>query len=89
MQFADSMDGQRVYNIGDEYPVPGVIVSESRLGELSSNHNALGTPVIVNREPHVTPSEATEDTEEAETGVNPPKKSEAKEKTGKKREKNA
>lgn len=88
VKFVDSMDG-RTYDVGDGYPVPDAIVSEGRLEKLSSNHNALGSPVIVNEEPHGTPPEATGDTEEAEADVNPPKKSEAKEKTGKKREKNA
>lgn len=88
VKFVDSIGG-RTYDVGDEYPAPGVIVSEGRLEGLSSNHNALGSPVIVNEEPYGTSSEATGDTEEAEAGVNPPKKSEAKEKTGKKREKNA
>lgn len=89
VKFADSADNQRIYNVGDEYPAPGAIVSEGRLEELSSNHNALGSPVIVNEEPHGTLSEATGDTEEAKADQHPPKKSEAKEKTGKKREKNA
>lgn len=76
--FADLQDGGHIYNVGDEYPRTGVTVSEERLEELASDRNKRGVALIADEEAKEGPSEATGDTEEFETGVNPPKVTEAK-----------
>lgn len=45
-EFADAQDGLHVYKAGDSFPRNGMEVSEKRLGELASNGNAIGSPVI-------------------------------------------
>ena len=87
--FADLQDGGCIYNVGDEYPRTGVTVSEERLEELTSDRNRRGVALIVDEEAKEGPSEATGDTEEFETGVNPPKATEAKEKSRKGQRKHA
>lgn len=76
--FADLQDDGHIYNVGDEYPRAGVTVSEERLEELTSDRNRRGVALIADEEAKEGPSEATGDTEEPETGVNPPKITEAK-----------
>lgn len=44
--FTDMQDGNHPYNIGDVYPRKGVIVSEDRLIQLSSEHNRRYKPLI-------------------------------------------
>ena len=87
--FADALDNQHIYNVGDEYPRAGVTVSEERLEELASNRNRRGVALIVDEEAKEGPSEATGDTEELEAGVNPPKAAEAKGKPRKGQKKDA
>ena len=45
-KFADKLDKNYVYEVGDIYPREGVDVADERLVELSSNKNAIGKPVI-------------------------------------------
>ena len=87
--FADLQDNGHIYNVGDEYPRAGVTVSEERLEELASNRNRRGVALIADEEAKEGPSEATGDTEELETGVNPPKAAEAKGKPRKGQKKDA
>lgn len=86
--FADLQDDGYIYNVGDKYPRAGVTVSEERLEELASNRNRRGVALIVDEEAKEGLSEATEDTEELEAGVNPPRATEAKGKprTGQKKD---
>lgn len=45
-KFADKLDKNYVYEVGDIYPREGVDVADERLAELSSCKNAIGKPVI-------------------------------------------
>lgn len=87
--FADLQDDGHIYNVGDEYPRAGVTVSKERLEELASNRNRRGVALIADEEAKEGPSEASGDTEELETGVNPPKATEAKGKPRKGQKKDA
>ncbi len=44
--FTDLRDYDHAYNVGDEFPRPGVAVSEERIAELSSNKNKQRRPLI-------------------------------------------
>lgn len=44
--FADLQDDSYVYNVGDEYPREGTIVSRERYAELSGSDNRQGKPLI-------------------------------------------
>lgn len=44
--FTDLRDYDHPYNVGDVFPRQGVIVSEERIAELSSNKNRQGRPLI-------------------------------------------
>lgn len=44
--FADLQDDSYVYNVGDEYPREGTIVSRERYAELSGSDNRQGRPLI-------------------------------------------
>lgn len=44
--FADIQDNRHVYKAGDSFPRGGVIVSEERIAELSSDKNRRGKPLI-------------------------------------------
>lgn len=44
--FRDLQDGNRAYDVGDEYPRSGLIVSDERLKELASRDNIRGIPLI-------------------------------------------
>ena len=46
--FADLMDGNRPYNVGDEFPHIGCgyAVTEDRLAELATTNNKQGVPLI-------------------------------------------
>lgn len=76
--FADLQDGGYIYKVGDQFPRPGVSVSEKRLRELSSNSNRRGMAVIAIRNTRKSPSEVKENAEESRTGISPPKTSKAK-----------
>ena len=45
-QFADAKDNHHVYHAGDSFPRIGKQVDEKRLIELSTDANALKTPLI-------------------------------------------
>lgn len=45
-EFADSLDKGHIYHKGDMYPREGMTSSESRIKELASYTNRLGTPLI-------------------------------------------
>jgi hypothetical protein len=44
--FNDLQDNDHPYNVGDNFPRSGVVVSESRLAELAGNGNKQGVPLI-------------------------------------------
>lgn len=44
--FVDLQDNNYKYEVGDIYPRKGLIVSKSRIKELSSNKNRQGVPLI-------------------------------------------
>lgn len=44
--FVDLQDNGYSYEVGDEFPRRGKIVSDDRLNELASNKNKRGTPLI-------------------------------------------
>lgn len=46
-RFYDLNDSACEYNVGDSYPRTGLVVSDSRIKELSGNKNRLKTPLIV------------------------------------------
>lgn len=48
--FVDMQDNNRVYRVGDEYPVRGKTVSESRIKSLLTGVNALGMICIAEAE---------------------------------------
>lgn len=88
-RFTDLQDGGRPYEVGSRYPRTGVKVTKERLEELSSDRNRRGVALIINETPEKASPEAEKGIGEAETGVNPPKTSEAKEKPRKGQRKNA
>lgn len=45
-KFADKLDKNYIYEVGDIYPREGIDVADERLAELSSKKNAIGKPVI-------------------------------------------
>lgn len=44
--FADLMDNDYVYAVGDTYPRKGLKVSKERIHELASRENKIGRPLI-------------------------------------------
>lgn len=44
--FRDLKDNERLYRVGDKYPVSGMKVSKARLEELASGKNPLGEVFI-------------------------------------------
>lgn len=44
--FTDLQDNNYEYNIGDVFPHEGLIVTDERLKELSTNENRQGVPLI-------------------------------------------
>ena len=44
--FTDLNDENHTYHTGDKFPRDGVVVSDDRVKELSSNNNKLGLPLI-------------------------------------------
>jgi hypothetical protein len=59
-KFLDLKDGHRLYETGDSFPRPGLVVSEERIKELSTGSNRRGIPLI----------EEVEDGEEQNVAVN-------------------
>lgn len=87
--FADALDNEHVYQVGDVYPRPGFKPSVERLEELSSNLNKTGSPVIVDESREEDVSEATEDALGNEAGVGTTSTAEAKKRPRKGQGKNA
>lgn len=46
VRFTDLQDKNHVYGIGDEYPRAGYRPSKKRIGELASDKNRRGKPLI-------------------------------------------
>lgn len=46
VRFKDLHDDNHLYSVGDTFPRPGVIVTDGRLKELSTNLNRRGIPLI-------------------------------------------
>lgn len=46
VRFKDLKDGNRLYEVGAEYPRPGVKVSKERLNELATDLNRRKIPLI-------------------------------------------
>ena len=44
--FADSQDNNHIYQVGDVYPRPDLVVSDARLSQLVSNGNSTHTQLI-------------------------------------------
>lgn len=78
--FADAQDNGHIYNVGDVFPRPGMKVDDDRIKWLLSVNEEHTTAYIAEEAPKRGPSEAKEDTEEPDTAVVPPNKSEAKRK---------
>lgn len=49
--FTDLHDKDHPYQVGDEFPRPGISVSEARCIELAGNNNKRGEPLIAWEEP--------------------------------------
>lgn len=81
--FVDLQDNGYRYQVGDVYPRQGAKLEDTRLMELSTNKNKMGTPLI-KREPERVPEKATGDISEAledsNTGEHPVEQPEAKKK---------
>lgn len=45
-RFADRMDGGRIYEVGDEYPRPGLEATPERIAELAGSDNRARRPLI-------------------------------------------
>lgn len=45
-RFAYLQDGNRIYEAGEEYPRPGLVVTEKRVAELAGSDNLAGKPLI-------------------------------------------
>lgn len=48
--FYDLQNGDHRYEVGDDFPVKGAIVSDKRIKELSGSNNRQKTPLIVETE---------------------------------------
>ena len=46
LRFADLQDGNRIYEAGEQYPRPGLEVSQKRIAELAGSNNRMGYAVI-------------------------------------------
>lgn len=47
VDFYDLQDGNRFYGAGDDYPRPGLKVSDERIEYLAGDGNRMGHPLIV------------------------------------------
>lgn len=45
-KFADLLDNNTIYNVGDEYPRKGYEATKERIAELSGNDNKIGKVLI-------------------------------------------
>lgn len=57
IRFADLQDGNHIYEAGEQYPRPGLDVTNERIAELAGKSNAMGYPLI---EAVEVPSDAVE-----------------------------
>lgn len=48
VDFVDICDGNRLCRAGEQFPRPGLVVSEKRLAELAGSGNRVGHPLIKN-----------------------------------------
>lgn len=55
--FTDLHDDDYLYQVGDEFPRPGIRVLQKRLDELASDQNRQGTPLIQKEEQEEAESE--------------------------------
>lgn len=46
VDFVDTKDGNRLYRAGEQFPRPGLAVSDKRLAELAGSGNRIGFPLI-------------------------------------------
>lgn len=44
--FTDLNDNNHPYNVGDEFPRSGAVVTDARLAELAGSNNKQGKPLI-------------------------------------------
>lgn len=68
--FTDLQDNNFKYRVGDEFPRPGMKVSDERIDELSTTKNRKGLPMI-EEEPKEEP--VIEEPEQVEEPVEEPK----------------
>lgn len=66
--FRDGADDNHLYRPGEEFPRPGLKVTEARLQELSTEANRRGTPMIRKTDPAPDP---VQHDEKPETPVKP------------------
>ena len=59
--FVDLQDNLHPYEVGDEYPRPGVEVTEMRIEELAGSSNKQGKPLIEKVEKPKKKAEKTEE----------------------------
>jgi hypothetical protein len=64
--FVDMQDNNKVYRVGDEYPVRGKTVSESRIKSLLTGVNALGMICIAEVEKRAENAEKQAETKPAD-----------------------
>lgn len=72
--FTDLQDNNFKYRVGDEFPRPGMKVSDERIDELSTTKNRRGLPMIeevIEEEPKEEP--VIEEPEQVEEPVEEPK----------------
>lgn len=77
--FTDLQDNNHAYNVGDIFPHDGLVVSEKRLLELSTNTNRRRIPLIEKVEEVETVEEVEEVKEPVEGFMNPPEETEEEE----------
>lgn len=52
--FTDLQDNNHVYNVGDDFPRKGAVVTEKRIVQLSSNTNRQRVPLIADKKGNMT-----------------------------------
>lgn len=70
--FTDLQDNNFKYRVGDEFPRPGMKVSDERIDELSTTKNRRGLPMI-EEEPKEEPVKQKEEPVQAEEPKEAPK----------------
>lgn len=72
--FTDLQDNNFKYRVGDEFPRPGMKVSDERIDELSTTKNRRGLPMIEEKEePKEEPVKQKEEPVQAEEPKEAPK----------------